>query len=475
MIILQIVIRSFIAFLKSLAAFLDFVCAFFHCLSSSDYYPEDKSTNPVQMRLIVFLHYKFFYIYRSFGTLTVDFVKKLLENAKKITHFLDENSDSVPALDNNSDSTSHAGGRGAAVVYYKNGFVFVCCLIEQAVLYFPFFLLIFLLVLSFHLFYCLCFVLWFVTLYIVKFADYVYQTRFILLSNCSTCKHEIRHFSLRCPTCSEVHYSLTPDFRGIFTHICKCGTPLKNELFSRNTNYEHLCPYCNRPAERRFKRAYAVQIAGPRSSGKTILLCHLIKSFKDYFPCNEKLKISFQDSSVSEWIDGSIKFPRPTMLLNSQVTTLRHLGAMFHPSFQFDFYDASGELFERGKAEVVQRQFGYCSFLIVTIDPALKPSVTEMTITNMIGMYKEITGFPICAKSDIPVAVVVTGSRSNTFLNQTNIKYDLLHSGFRNSIFLLESEFSCVEYYLIYFTDGRNEKTESLIKLRDRLLQMTRK
>ncbi len=476
---------SFLSFLPACLSCRDFFIELhrvFNACLSPDGHQEDKESNPARRRLIVSLNSAFFRLYVSFCYSTGVFFIKIAEHIKTTIEkkFIEVLIDAAA----NCTSTVSArlfGKSGKSVSVFKSlrsifsAVAFGGSFIALALLFLPVFLLTFLLILLFNLIYYLWFILWLTTLYIVKFSDYVFQTLFIPLSNCSTCKHEFMNFSLRCPNCNEVHFSLSPDFRGIFTHTCRCGASLKNELFGRNTGYIHLCPYCSRPAERRLRRAYSVQIAGPRSSGKTLLLCYLIKSFRDYFPDTDNLKMSFQDSSVSDWNNGRINLPGPTKLLNSQVSTLRCSGAMFLPSAQFDFYDASGELFETGVAEFVQRQLGYCSFLIVTIHPEVKPSVMEKAVTNVIRMYKEITGLRVDVRSGIPVAVVITGKGKENFLNPSNIKYDLIHSGFRNCISLLESEFNSIEYYLIPFINGTTTETVSLIKLRDRLLRMAGK
>ena len=290
---------------------------------------------------------------------------------------------------------------------------------------------------------------------------------------CPNCKDSDEYGPLR-PTvvclCGKEHDNLILDARGLFSRRCSCGRKLATTFLGGRGAYAALCPQCNARLVSTNSRQYGIQLVGGRGSGKTTFLAAFWSQYKEIL---EKQGVLYAEKPREQFatLEKIVheKIVEPTTELNAKALSVVHYYGQ--ESVQASFYDVSGKIFETGKSEIPQLQFGYCEGVLLFLDPCAPPDEALLTTTNFINAFNVMRGGRPSDLSKVPVAVVVPKAdlfpeefRSIQF-DKTKLRENakiclsfLAGRGFLKTINVIDAEFSNVAYFPVV---SRNSEGKS--------------
>ena len=279
---------------------------------------------------------------------------------------------------------------------------------------------------------------------------------------CPNCKASDEFGPLR-PTvmclCCEKHENLIPSPLGVFSRQCSCGQKLATTFLGGRGAYPAFCPQCGEKLVSTTSRQYGIQLVGGRGSGKTTFFAAFWVRYKQIL---EKQGVLYAEKPREQFakLEKIVqdKIVEPTTEMNSKMLSVVHYYGQ--ESVQASFYDVSGKIFETGKSEIPQLQFGYCEGLLLFLDPCAPPDEELLTTTNFINAFNVMRGGSPSELSKVPVAVVVPKAdlfpeefRSIQF-DKTKLRENakiclsfLAGRGFLKTINALDAEFSNVAYF----------------------------
>ena len=177
---------------------------------------------------------------------------------------------------------------------------------------------------------------------------------------CPNCKDSDEYGALR-PTvaclCGKKHDNLIPGPRGLFSRRCSCGRKLATTFLGGRGAYPTFCPQCGAKLVSTTSRQYGIQLVGGRGSGKTTFLAAFWVRYKQIL---EKQGVLYAEKPREQFakLEKIVqdKIVEPTTEMNSKMLSVVHYYGQ--ESVQASFYDVSGKIFETGKSEIPQLQFG---------------------------------------------------------------------------------------------------------------------
>ena len=289
---------------------------------------------------------------------------------------------------------------------------------------------------------------------------------------CPNCKTSDEFGPLR-PTvmclCCEKHENLIPSPLGVFSRRCSCGQKLPTTFLGGRGAFSAFCPQCGEKLVSTTSRQYGIQLVGGRGSGKTAFLAAFWTQYKAIL---EKRGVRYEETPSDQFAKLE-RFVRagvdePTTELNAEMFSVVHY--YDQESVQASFYDVSGKVFETGKSEVPQLQYGYCEGVLLFLDPCAPPDDALLTTTNFINAFNVMRGGSPSELSKVPVAVVVP--KADLFIDEfRSVRFDktslrenakiclsfLVRRGFLKTINVVDAGFSNVAYFPVVSRSGNGK------------------
>jgi ribosomal protein L40E len=117
----------------------------------------------------------------------------------------------------------------------------------------------------------------YILLYLVKFADRVYNLGKINYGICSECYTKYTSPIYVCPKCGNGYNNLSPSIKGIFSIKCSCSWKLPVTAWGRR-KLKTLCPECKHTVSIAKEHILAIPVIGGENSGKTTFINNLNSS-----------------------------------------------------------------------------------------------------------------------------------------------------------------------------------------------------
>jgi len=298
-------------------------------------------------------------------------------------------------------------------------------------------------------------------------------------SRCPHCKRISVVPVFVCPDCGMEHKKLTPGPYGILKRKCSCDTCLSTTYFNGRSEYKAICPFCATDLAASDAQQYGIQLVGGVSSGKTTFLAAFWHEYQARLKSVKSISVTATPGNafaeLEYWFQNGDS--SATTETNAKMYSLIHTSADKTP-VQMTIYDIAGEAFTSLSSDIQQQQFKYCEGIVFVVDPTAKPNDVAETISSFIQKFAGLKGKSSRRVSDVPVAVMISkadlykgdiGLPKVKAIHHTNAqKYAdaagnvsmeltrngvcrkfLENNGFGNTLNLIDSEFTLVQYYAV--------------------------
>jgi hypothetical protein len=269
---------------------------------------------------------------------------------------------------------------------------------------------------------------------LVFVVEKIYLTLRGFLTVCPICHTQTSLPVYLCDGCGSAHHKLLPSSYGTFHHRCTCGKQLPSTFFLNRGRLPAKCANCNNflsRAHTEARKQFVPVIGGP-STGKTAYLVWLVDELKRWAVA-EGQDFAFLNPSDAAAFETRLRdMRRGNMPNKTTATTPSAINVTFSRSGRLDrnlyVYDPAGEAF-LGEQELVPHEFlGYCSGVLLLIDPFsipavqyqygidpsrandLKPSVQrpDDLLDRLVFVLEKHFGVDPAARITMPIAIVLT-------------------------------------------------------------------
>jgi hypothetical protein len=283
------------------------------------------------------------------------------------------------------------------------------------------------------------------------------QIRGITLE-CGSCHRRVGAPAYSCPECSAIHRQLIPGPLGVFSHICRCGKPLRTLLILKKWALHAYCQHegCNKPLPEKGLTAPTVHIpvVAGQAAGKTVYMMASVASLK------ERAEKS-NDSSIFEFADPRAEkeyLRREAALKQAALDGIRatlpeisvqafniYIGPESSTRRRLLYlYDAAGERYQTSDGVATFRFLGHTEGVILIVDPFsfkvvrrfVKPDIlaalrhSEADADEVFGRFAQALRENLNVRTDrkvnVPVAVVLTKCDGLLAVSDVSHPYDEL-------------------------------------------------
>lgn len=274
---------------------------------------------------------------------------------------------------------------------------------------------------------------------VIWLVDRLYLMRNKIFTACHECKEKSLIPTYICPRCGAKHTNLTPGVYGILRRTCDCGERLPTTFFNGRKNLEAECPACGHKLMDRESRPICIPVVGGRSVGKTAFITAFSREFIEKVAPAKGLEIEFYNDVkadiykeiTQDYTAGSTRMtdrPQDVNVASSVSFSFFAKHPTFSPERLIHIYDIAGEVFTDNSENEVQKQYEYCSGIVLIIDPFAIPSVRykyegllapediagigkadiNIIIDSFLNKLREVTGLSDNRMATVPLAVVIS-------------------------------------------------------------------
>lgn len=265
------------------------------------------------------------------------------------------------------------------------------------------------------------------------------QIRGITLE-CGSCHRRVGSPAYSCPSCSALHRQLIPGPLGVFSHVCRCGEPLKTLLVLKKWKLRAYCQHegCKNPLPEKGLTAPTVHIpvvAGP-AAGKTVYMMASVASLKTQAEdSSDRSVFEFADPRAEKEYHGRLSALKQATFEGIKKTlseiSVQAFNIYIGPENStrrrlLYLYDAAGERYQTSDGVATFRFLGHTEGVILIVDPFsfevvrrfVKSDVlaglrhSEADADEVLGRFaqtlRENLSVGTDRKLNVPVAVVLT-------------------------------------------------------------------